>query len=362
MTPSSHKISRSRFLSTMSGETLAFLALLVSIILAGFNSGNNLLYLIACVMLGSVFVSLVAGRVNLSRLEVRRRLPTYVFAGHPFRTRLEIFNKKKHFHSFGINLEGAAGGDGHLFFVSIANEGSRARETEVVLRRRGLHKFPPMTLSSKFPWGLFNLRKRTSDRQEVIVYPHIYDLGRMVPGSGYIRDEFPQHLKGPGSGLYGVREYRHGEDGARICWKLSAKLDRLIVRETELEEKRRVCIVFDNALKERSKEALGAFERAVSAAASLVWFLCRSGYSVKLVTRGNVVAYGDGLDHMHRMLIALALLEAAASDDEGPLADKRMFEGGTGLLVGCADGAAEIRSVDGDFALAIPERTRVDEA
>jgi uncharacterized protein (DUF58 family) len=339
-----------------------FLALLVSIILAGFNSGNNLLYLIACVMLGCVFVSLVAGRINLSRLEVRRRLPTYVFAGHPFRTRLEIFNNKKLFHSFGIYLEGAAGGDGHLFFVSIGNEGSQAREAEVVLIRRGLQKFSPMILSSKFPWGLFNLRKKTSDRQEVIVYPHIYDLGRMVPGSGHIRDEFPQHLKGPGSGLYGVREYRHGEDAANICWKLSAKLDRLIVRETEREEKRRVCIVFDNTLKEHSREALDAFERAVSAAASLVWFLCRNGYSVKLVTRGKVVAYGDGLDHMHRMLIALALIEVAAPDDEGLSVDKRLFEGGTGVLVGCADGAAEIRSVGGDFALAIPERTWVDKA
>lgn len=362
MTPSFHKTSRSRFLSTMSGETLIFLALLVSIILAGFNSRNNLLYLIAGVMLGSVFVSLIAGHINLLRLEVRRRLPPYVFAGHPFKTRVEIFNHKTFFHSFGISLEGATGDDGRLFFVSIGNESSQARDAEIVLKRRGLHKFPPMTLSSKFPWSLFDLRKKASAKQEVVVYPHIYDLGRMVPGSGHIRDEFPQHLKGPGSGLYGVREYRHGEDAASICWKLSAKLDRLIVRETECEEKRRVCIVFDNALKERSDAALDAFERAVSAAASLVWFLCRNGYSVKLITRDKVVAYGDGLDHMHRMLIALALIEAAAADEEGLSVDKRLFEGGTGLLVGCTDGAVDIRSADGAFALAIPERTLGEEA
>ncbi|UCD56331.1 MAG: DUF58 domain-containing protein [Candidatus Hydrogenedentota bacterium] len=362
MASSSHKTQHPRFLKTISGETLIFFALLLSIGLAGFNSGNNLLYLIASVMLGTVFVSLVAGRVNLSRIEARRRVPNYVFAGHPFRVGLEIFNNKRLFDSFGIGLEGAANGR-RPFLVTIRSNSKEVRELEVLLKRRGLHKLTPMTLTSAFPLGLFELRKKAADKQEIIVYPHIYDLSRAFDGPGNIREEFPRHLKGPGSGLYGVREYRHGEDAANISWKLSAKLDKLIVRETECEEKRRVCIAFDNVLKDDSAAALEAFEQAVSAAASLVWYLYRSGYSVKLVTRGKSIGYGQGFEQMHRMLIALALIEPAINlDEEEFLTGKGTFEGAIGVLVSCAEGMATIRSTSGDFAWTISERIRTKEA
>ena len=111
------------------------------------------------------------------------------------------------------------------------------------------------------------MKRRATDRHEMIVYPHIRDLSRAPAGSGNIRDEFPAHLKGPGSGLYGFREYRHGEEATNISWKLSAKLGTLIIRETEHEEKRRVCIVFDNTLKESSAKALEDFEKAISTTA-----------------------------------------------------------------------------------------------
>jgi len=71
---------------------LIFLALLLSIAMAGFNSGNNLLFLISGVMLGALFVSYAAGRINISRLEARRSLPRYAFAGHPFRVIRRCFS------------------------------------------------------------------------------------------------------------------------------------------------------------------------------------------------------------------------------------------------------------------------------
>ena len=355
MAPDSLKTGRARSLRTMSGETLIFLALLVSIMLAGFNSGNNLLYLIAGIMLGAVLVSLIAGRVNLSRMDVKRRVPAQVLAGHTFAISLEIINNKRFFNSFGIDIKGATEEQAHLFFVSIESKNKRARETRVLLERRGLHKFPGMELSSKFPFGLFHLRRKLADRQEVLVYPRIYDLSKKIEGYSHIYDEVPRHVKGSGSGLYGVREYRHGEDAVNISWKLSAKMDRLIVRETELEEKRRICVVFDNALVDDSSAAAEAFERAVSTTASLVWYLCKKGYSVKLVTCDKVIRYGEGPAHMHGMLAALALIQPVS---EGPVIDGNLFEGGVGALVKCGDGADSTFPAHGDFALVIAEKIR----
>lgn len=351
--------SHPQLLSTMSGETLVYLALLVLIALAGFNSGNNLLYLIGGVMLGALVVSLIAGRVNLKGLSVNRRAPSYAVAGHPFRVTVEIANEKRFFGSFGVTLRRMAEGSGGSYFLAIPRGSIQRREIEMSLPHRGLHEFPPISLSSRFPWGLFKLNRAVSDGHQIVVYPGIFDLTKSVPGRGHLQDEFSQHLKGPGSGLYGVREYRHGEEAANICWKLSAKLNRLIIRETECEERRRVCIFFDNALTDRSESSLATFERAVSAAASLVWYLCRNGYSLKLVTRDKVVGYGDGLDHMHRMLITLAMVEPVGPEEKrGATLHKNIFEGGAGVLVTRDNGTVTIRSTDGDFGLVLDEKIR----
>jgi uncharacterized protein (DUF58 family) len=314
--------------------TLVFFLLLVSIAMAGFNSGNNLLYLISGVMLGAVLVSLIAGRINISGISAERRVPNYVFAGHPFRVTLQLTNKKRFFKSFGISLREGATGSDPLYFFYIESNGTRTEESRLLLNRRGMHRFAPIVLRSNFPFGLFNIKKKVSGPDEMIVYPHIRDLSRPPAGSSLLRDEFPTQSKGPGSGLYGFRKYRHGEEATNISWKLSAKIGKLIVRETEHEERRRVCIVFDNGVEQGSEPDPEAFERAVSGAASLVWYLCGNNYSVKLVTREKVIGYGSGPDNMHRMLVTLALIEPYRVIEAGsPIASRSVLEGGIGVSI-----------------------------
>lgn len=333
----------------MSREAVVFLLLLASIAMAGFNSGNNLLYLISGVMLGAVFISLAAGRMNLSRIRAERTLPKYAFAGHPFRMTIEVANDKKLIRSFGIGLDEKAPDPESAFFFSIGNGGKETRERRILFDRRGIHRFAPITLRSSFPFGLFNMKRKASGRHEMIVYPHIWDLSRAPAGSSHIRDEFPTHLKGPGSGLYGFREYRHGEEATNISWKLSAKLGMLIIRETEHEEKRRVCIVFDNTIREASAKTLEDFEQAVSNAASLVWYLCNNKYSVKLVTRGKVVGYGSGPDQMHKMLGMLALIEPISTIEEAPVAGRAALEGGIGVFITAGGSTTVGGKTVGDF-------------
>lgn len=336
---------------------LVFLLLFAAIAMAGFNSGNNLLYLISGVMLGAVLISIVAGRINLSGIAAERRLPKYAFAERPFRAAVEVTNAKRFIGSFGIGMEevaaGAADAPGmeRTFLLFIEGGGKETTpENQIVLERRGVHRFAPIMLSSKFPFGLFNMKRKASGASEMIVYPHIWDLARTPAGSSHLRDEFPTHKKGPGSGLYGFRKYRHGEEATNISWKLSAKIGTLIVRETEHEEKRRVCIVFDNAIKDTAGPANEAFEGTVSEVASLVWYLCGKGYSVKLVTRDKAVGYGSGPDQMHRLLTVLALVEPVPIVEDAPVASRAALEGGIGVYMTAGGATTVAGGSGGDFS------------
>ena len=341
----------------MTREALVFLALLASIAMAGFNSGNNLLYLLSGVMLGALILSLVVGRRNLSGIRATRRLPKHAFARRPFTAPIEVTNSKRFSRSFGICVEGGNAEDAsglgmeEAFLFSIAGGGKAAtRDESIVIDRRGAHTFSPVELRSNYPFGLFNMRRRASDAHEMIVYPHIWDMNRAPSGPSAIRDEFPSHIKGPGSGLYGFREYRHGEEATNISWKLSAKIGNLIVRETEHEERRRVCVVFDNAVEDIEASTLEAFERAVSATASMVWYLCGNGYSIKLVTRDDVVGYGSGPDQTHKALAALSLIQPLSTPEPPPIAGKAVLEGGIGVYVTASGSTSVAGKSGGDFS------------
>jgi uncharacterized protein (DUF58 family) len=350
-------MSRPRVFSTMSRGTVIFLVLFVAIALAGFNSGNNLLYLIAGIMLSAIVISIGVGRLNLSHLTIERRLPAYIFANQSIRVVLEVSNRKKHINSYGITIRGGTDTRQAIFIPLLKRNAKLAHVIDVSFERRGRHVLNPITIGSQFPWGLFNLGKKVTKKQEIIVYPPIYEISTVINGSSRIRDEFPQFVKGPGSGLYGVREYRHGEDISNISWKLSAKMDKLIVRETEAEEKRRVCVIFDNFLEGSTEENLRRFENSVSAAASLIWYLWRNGYVLKLVTRDQVIGYGAGSSQMHKMLLVLACIEPTRENKVSPILNKRLFEGGTGVLVQSANPAASVWTAK-DFAVVITEGAR----
>lgn len=357
MPPLSSKTVSVRSRKRLVSDTFLFIILLVIIALAGFNSGNNLLYLIVGVMLGLVFTSIIAARINISRLSVTRKLPKHAFAGAAFKTIIEVANNKKLRRSYGLILDYGTSQHKSHFILLIENNGKNVFEADVTISRRGLHKFAPVVIRSGFPLGLFSMKKRITDENEIIVFPRVRNVERLMDGSSYVHEEFPRYLRGPGSGFYGAREYRHGEEAAYISWKLSAKLDKLVIHETEYEEKRRVCIVLDNVLKDDSAESLEAFERAVSNAASLVLYLCQNGYSVKLVTHDRMLGYGEGLDHMYRMLTVLALIQPVPDSNVFFRLRHSVLEGGRGILITYGDDTPPVAADRTNFTVIMNARS-----
>jgi uncharacterized protein (DUF58 family) len=109
-------------------------------------------------------------------------------------------------------------------------------------------------------------------------------------------------------------------------------------------------------LKGESAEFLEAFEGAVSTAASLVLYLCQSGYSVKLVTHDKVVGYGEGADHMYRMLTVLALVEPIKSSEVFSRVRNSVLEGGRGVLITYGKHAPLLPTATSNFAYVLNER------
>ncbi|MBT9537574.1 MAG: DUF58 domain-containing protein, partial [Nitrospirae bacterium] len=122
-----------------------------------------------------------------------------------------------------------------------------------------------------------------------------------------------------------IREFRYGDSMRRIQWKASAKTGKLMVKDTGTDEPRLLTIILDN-IKPLHKES---FEKAVSFAASLADRFIRLGFFVRLITCKKLIPFGNGQEHLFKILDALAVID---EDDtwECPMMDEMH---GTGVLI-----------------------------
>ena len=126
----------------------------------------------------------------------------------------------------------------------------------------------------------------------------------------------PSRALGIGTEFYSMREYISGDDPKRINWKASARLNSLIVNETEAERVTDVMVILDTSVTFLGPAEDEMFEREVCAAASIAGLLLRQGNRVGLLLqggeRGSVVA-GFGKRHERRILHLLAAAKPGRS-------------------------------------------------
>lgn len=192
---------------------------------------------------------------------------------------------------------------------------------------RGVILLGPLEVELRDPLGLARSIRTVAGTDEVVVAPraHLLDMPQLGQGAlGTALLAKAQRL-GPGE-FHGLREYADGDEPRSIHWKASARTDSLMVREHAVEGLHRCTIVFDAAPDAHGDDA--AFERGVTAAASLVHSATRSGLATRFVTNGGIDLRGPEV--AGHALRVLARIEPCS--DPMPIVDRESGEG-LGLVV-----------------------------
>jgi uncharacterized protein (DUF58 family) len=180
--------------------------------------------------------------------------------------------------------------------------------------RRGLHQLTGVVASTRFPFGLFTKRLLLPLPEAVVVYPSLLPHDALTGLIGPLGQEPARARRGQGGGFFALRDYLDGDDARTIHWKSSARQGRLLVKETEEEERREVTLRLDRHWPSAGATAREAalyaarFERAISLAATLAVEWGRRGWRMGLRADGVEYSPGQGRDHLARLLRALALL------------------------------------------------------
>ena len=304
-----------------------FLGLTIVVGLAAVNTGNNLLYLVFGCMLSFITASGVLSELMLRKIHLERSFPRHIFAQQATPVSAAVANRKKHVPSFSLLIEDFTQ-EHHTeqrhYLLKIPANSTETITYPVVFRQRGLHRPGKIRISTRFPFGFF-LKSATfvEVNEDVLVYPRLEQLlPADLPQQAALLGDSWTSKKGRGAEVYSIREYVHGDESTRIHWKSTAKFAKLMIREFEAEQKKKVALILDVSFP--SKNTPGTFyqdvERAITLAASYAMYFIKHDFQLQLITPVQRTPFDRGQHHLFRLLKILALLQPANGHSRQTLA------------------------------------------
>ena len=103
--------------------------------------------------------------------------------------------------------------------------------------RRGRYTLGPITLTSGDPFGFFQIQRELTPTSHVVVYPMTVEIARFALPVGILPggDALRRRTHYTTANAAGVRDYSPGDSFNRIHWRSTARRNRLIVKEFELD-------------------------------------------------------------------------------------------------------------------------------
>ncbi len=293
--------------------------LLIAIVAsAAFMTGNNLFYLLLAVFSATLIVSMLANRLNLTRLWVDLSTPPHIFAAEPARLDITLTNFKRLLPAFSLTLSLRRSGEDDaqvLACYAIVPPRSRAsQQVSHTFTRRGVYALTQLALQTRFPFGLVERRLRLKQAGELIVYPPLKPLSEFATAPFWQSGWHESQLRGQGGDLYLIRPYQPADRRRAIDWKATAKTGQLMTRELTREEDWQVTLAFDATSPAANDEQ---FERGINFTASLADWLIAKGAAVRLLVAQpqtnneaqSLSDYGAGRAHGLSLLAMLARVE-----------------------------------------------------
>ncbi|MFN7209326.1 MAG: DUF58 domain-containing protein [Aggregatilineales bacterium] len=191
---------------------------------------------------------------------------------------------------------------------------------------RGEFQLGGLTLASGDPFGFFQLTRELPATSSVLVYPAIVPLADFAPEGGVLSGGEAQRQRAyfVTTNAAGIRDYAPGDSFNRIHWRSTARRDRLIVKEFELDPLSELWVLLDLNAAARAARPFDtggvapgelylppdSAEYAIALAASIsAHFLIkeRSLGFIAYTPRRNVLQPDRGGRQLTRILEALAL-------------------------------------------------------
>ncbi|WP_020467974.1 DUF58 domain-containing protein [Zavarzinella formosa] len=245
---------------------------------------------------------------------------TRAVEGEPVVVRLTLRNHLP-WAAWGLAIrDGFEAKDSESPVATIANAPPRRTGScrwEFIPACRGSYPLRVPSLTTGFPFGLWESKRSISVENSLIVWPKTMPVGP-VPADN--RDEacdgnVSRNKVGGHGDVTGVRPYRRGDSPRRIHWAQSAKHDRLIVCELQSMARPVIQLILDaDPASHAGAGPDGSREWAIRIVASMAKGWLESGAKVGVSWAGTEIMPASGSGQLTRMMDALAAVPDTVSE------------------------------------------------
>jgi uncharacterized protein (DUF58 family) len=323
------------------GARIVIVLLLISI-LAGIVSGVSIYFRLAYIWAVLLIVSwLWSWQILRGVKMVRKSRATRAQVGQILEEKIELDNSGRLPRVWLAVSDRSSLPDSasSRLFPMIEPRRGRTYLSRTRLLQRGVFPLGPTSLESGDPFGLFPVERIYPASDSLLVYPLLVNIpdfpspAGILPGGEALRRRTPQVTPNAA----GIREYAPGDSMNRIHWVSTARRNRLMTKEFELDPQAEVWIFLDASKTgqasipyswpKKTKEDLwkhkfeyalppSTEEYGVSVAASVALYYLRLGRSVGFTSSGQtltMISPDRGGRQLSKILESLALLRAVGN-------------------------------------------------
>lgn len=307
---------------------------------SGLITGRSLFYHLAYLFVALIVLAFLWAWTGISWVHLRRQTRARrAQVGRPLEERFSVRNSSA-LPKLWLEVRDESDLPGHVasqVVNSLPAHQERAWTIRTICRERGRYTLGPITLYSGDPLGLFHLSRSLRPTSNIVVYPATVEIPSfplptgLLPGGDALRRRTHYITTNAST----VRDYVPGDSFNRIHWRSTARRDRLIVKEFELDPLSDVWIFLDlnqqvHVELPREEELErddtpfwvrprefklppSSEEYAVTVAASLAQHFLRRDRALGLVSCGQrheVVQADRGERQLTKLLETLAVLRA----------------------------------------------------
>jgi uncharacterized protein (DUF58 family) len=289
-------MKRGNFKVKITKPGIFFVLLTIVLGVAAINTGNNLLYLIAGLMLSIMALSGLSSFFNLVNLELSLETPGEIYASQQALLTIRIRNKKRYLPSFLLGMSTPLG---ISWLPYLPPKKGLDLNLWMVFPKRGWQNLAEITLSSYFPLRFFSRSFKYFTDETYLVYPK--PIFSPLPQAAFSEGEEGEGNQRDKQDFRGLREFEEGDDLRYVHWVATAKLNKFILKEYRGSGFKDIVLSIGPEIE--------SIEEHLSRLTYLTNTLIKAGYTVGLEANSLYLPPNRGERQRKDILKALALYE-----------------------------------------------------
>ncbi|HEY9030182.1 MAG TPA: DUF58 domain-containing protein [Kangiella sp.] len=273
------------------------LMILILILVASINYQNNMGFMAGFVLLAIGMLSVFYTYRNIRGLRIRALKPQSAYVGQKCAFPVVFFNSSSSYRSsIGIGVSKKK-----VHYFDVEPQSNTLFHVNIKAGRRGLLKPERFVCTSIFPFGIFQAWSWFKPTHAALIYPKPIECPQVLAPQSQGQEQGAFAQKGS-EDFYSLRDYQSGDPIKQVMWKAFARERGLLTKEFEEQVGEQHLLTWESVSQYDKELAISYLTDAVIKAE-------QAGTLYGLELPHTLIGKGQGAEHLHQCLSALALME-----------------------------------------------------